>query len=247
MNVCWIKFIKLYAAVIAAATCLPCCQPNKADADVLPKAAAASTPPPVSFIKENLEQIQASKKWLDDGVLVTRSDNDFESLTLMNFLKREKVYSHAGILFKEDSSYYVYHSITGAENPAGTCRRDPYDSFVNPLRKTGFGLFKYNLSEREKERFHQFFKKHYAAKTPFDIYFNLKKSDSMYCSEIVYKGLQLATTGRINMPTSVMNDFKPKIMGYKYNNTFFKTFPFIGIDDLYLNRFCKELVRIKYK
>ena len=196
--------------------------------------------------KKVLEEISETKNILEDGYLVTRSDDDFESLTLMNFLQRDKSYSHAGIVFKEDSNVYIYHSMTGVENPEGCCRRDLYDSFVNPLQKTGFGVFKYNLSLKEKELLHAYYKKQYAAKTPFDIYFNLASSDSLYCSEIIYKGLLLATNGRVKLPISTMHNFKPKIMGYHLNGIFFKKFDFIGIDDLYLNQFCKEIKRIKY-
>lgn len=192
------------------------------------------------------DEINKTKVITADGELITRSDDDFESLVLMNFSKRDKSYSHAGIIFKEDSNTYVYHSMTGIENPEGCCRRDLYDSFVNPVKKTGFGLFKYNLSPKEINLLHAYYKKQYAAKTPFDIFFNLKSNDSLYCSELIYKGLLLATNGRVKLPISTINNFKPKIMGYRYNNAFFKKFDFIGIDDLYLNPFCKEIKRVKY-
>jgi Permuted papain-like amidase enzyme, YaeF/YiiX, C92 family len=193
-----------------------------------------------------LQEISKARAMLQDGELITRSDDDFESLTLQNFSKKERVYSHAGIVFKEGTIFMVYHCIAGIENPDGRCRKDPYDSFVNPSKKTGFGLFTYTLSDKETDSLHCIFRKNFADKIPFDIFFNLKSNDSMYCSEMIYKSLKAATRGRIVVPTSVINNFKPKIIGYKLNNVFLKKFEYIGIDDLYLNPFCKELMRVKY-
>lgn len=233
--------VKISATILLFA-CIPACKQKTIKAAVVKNTYSTAQN---SFTKIK-DEIKSSKKLLEDGDLVTRSDDDFESLTLMNFSQKEKSYSHSGIVFKEDSDYYVYHSMTGAENPEGLCRRDPFDSFVNPLKKTGFGIFKYQLSLAETDRLHTFFKKNHAAKIPFDIYFNLATDDSMYCSELIYKGLKEATGGRVILPTTVIKNYRPKILGHRYNNRFFKTFEYIAIDDLYLNRFCKEIKRVKY-
>ena len=190
--------------------------------------------------------ISDAKKLLQDGELITRSDNDFESMIMQNFSRRERAYSHSGIVFKEGNDYFVYHCIGGTENPGGACRREPFDSFVNPLQKTGFGVFQYQLTSNETEKFHTILQKDYASKIQFDAAFNLTTDDSLYCSEIIYKSLKLATKNRIILPSSFIDNFRPKIMGYQHNNIFFKKFEFIGIDDLYLNSFCKEITRVKY-
>jgi hypothetical protein len=191
--------------------------------------------------------IKKASKLLQDGDLVMRSDNDFESLTLQNFSDSDRTYSHSGIAFKEGENFIVYHAMTGIENPSGLCRKDPFDSFVSPLQKTGFGIFRYQLSETEKEKFHAIVKENIAKKIPFDLTFNLKTNDSLYCSEMIYKGLKLCSNGRIVLPNSVLNNFTPKILGYKYNQAFFKKFEYISLDNLYLNPFCKEITRVKYQ
>jgi hypothetical protein len=196
--------------------------------------------------KKALAAIAHAKSLLKDGALVTRSDDDFESLTLQNFSTRERAYSHSGIAFKEDSGYVVYHCMAGIENPDGAMRRDPFDSFVNPLKKTGFGIFQYQLSDSETTHFHQLIQKEYFSKIPFDNSFDLMTDDSLYCSEMIYKNLKAASNGRVILPTSVIHNFKPKIIGYKFNKPFYATFEYIGMDDLYLNSFCKEITRVKY-
>ena len=199
-------------------------------------------------IRSNIQSLLNIKKaslLLKDGDLVTRSDDDFESLALQNFSQKDRTYSHSGIAFKEDSIFMIYHCMAGIENPNGACRKEPFDSFVNPSKKTGFGIFQYQLSIAEKERLHLVLQQNYQSKKPFDISFNLKTDDSLYCSEMISKGLQHATSGRVKIPTSFLHNFTPKIMGYQ-TRRFFKTFEYIGIDDLYMNRFCKEIIRVKY-
>ncbi len=184
---------------------------------------------------------------LQDGDLVTRSDDDLESITLRNFSNTDRSYSHSGIAFKEDSGFVIYHCMTGEENPSGLCRKDPFDSFVNPLQKTGFGLFRYQLSEKEKAIFHQVIEKNFIDKIPFDLSFNLHTDDSLYCSEMVYKALKKATNNRIQLPLTVLMNFKPKVMGHRYGLRFPKDIEFVSLDNLYLNPFCKEIMRVSYR
>ena len=193
-----------------------------------------------------LAAIIHAKKLLRDGMLVTRSDDDFESLTLQNFSTKERVYSHSGIVLKEDIGYVVYHCMTGIENPDGIMRRQPFDSFVTPLQKTGFGIFQYQLSNVEINHFRQLVQRDFIAKTPFDNSFNLLTDDSLYCTEMIYKNLKTATNRRVILPTSILHNFKPKIIGYKFSKAFYKKFEYIGMDDLYINSFCKEILRVKY-
>jgi uncharacterized protein YycO len=197
--------------------------------------------------KQVWKDVAAAEKMLQDGDLVTRSDDDFESITLQNFSNTDRTYSHSGIAFKEDSGFVVYHSMTGAENPSGSCRKDPIDSFVNPVKKTGFGIFRYALSAHEKEQLHAIVKHNHQVGIPFDVTFNINSDDSLYCSEMIYKGLKAATNNRIVLPVTLLKNFRPKIMGYKYNQAFLKKFEYISIDNLYLNSFCKEVIRVKYR
>ena len=184
---------------------------------------------------------------LQDGDLLTRSDDDFESLSLQNFSQKDRSYSHSGIAFKEDNAWYIYHAMAGPENPDGSIRRALFDSFVNPEKKTGFGIFRYRLSPAETSALHDLYKKYYAEKMPFDKNFNLSTDDSMYCSEIIYKSLKKATGNRVVLPVSILTNFKPKTNGMHFKNTFFKKFEYVGLDDLYLNAFCTKIFNAQFK
>lgn len=188
-----------------------------------------------------------AEKILQNGDLVMRSDDDLESLALQNFSNNDRTYSHSGIAFIEEGHFVIYHCMTGAENPSGSCRRDPVDSFIDPAKKTGFGIFRYQLSAQEIEKLHAITRSNHEAKIPFDISFNINSNDSLYCSEMIYKALKIATKNRVVLPTSILTNFKPKIVGYRYNQTFFKKFEYISLDNLYLNEFCKEVTSVKYR
>lgn len=200
-----------------------------------------------STVNKNTTAIQSGRALLQDGDLVMRSDDDLESLTLQNFSDSDRTYSHAGIAFEEQGQYVVYHSMAGSENPSGLMRKDPFDSFVNPAKKTGFGIFRYQLLENEKEKLHVMMKEHVLHKTPFDASFSLRTDDSLYCSEVIYKVLKASTGNRVVLPSSTLINFQPKILGHKYKNIFLKQYEYISLDNLYLNPFCKEITRITYQ
>lgn len=236
----------LFFFVIPPSCCLPgfllSCQQKKQPAITSEKKDTISS----SLSNMVYQKIDSAKKILKDGQLVTRSSDNFESMVVQNFSRRERNYSHSGLLFKENGSFVVYHCLEGEENPSGICKREPFDSFIDPKKKTGFGVFQYQLSKMETGQLHTMVKKYFTSKIPFDISFNLQTDDSLYCSEMIYKALKQATSNRIKLPSSYIENFRPKIMGYKTNHLFFKKFEFIGIDDLYLNPFCKEIIRVKY-
>lgn len=235
-----IKFNTLFCIVIFFAITSSCGRS--------PKTAGKADADSISIkLAKNLSAIKNAASLIKDGDLVTRSDDDFESLSLQNFSKKDRTYSHSGIAFREDNIWYVYHSMAGAENPGGFLKRDPFDSFLNPMKKTGFGLFRYPLSPAEIDSFHVLYKKYYSQKLPFDKSFNLQNEDSMYCSEIIYRALKKVTGNRVVLPTSTLTNFKPKLSNIRAKNVFFKKFEYVGLDDLYLNAFCTEIRRASFK
>ncbi len=198
------------------------------------------------LIRKAWQVIDSIRSQLKDGDLVTRSDNDYESRILQNFSNGDKSYSHSGLVFREAEGWVVYHAMTGAENPAGTCRRDPLDSFAHPGEKNALGLFRYSLQPDEISRLHQYVQEVHQKNIPFDVTFNLNSNDSLYCSELIWKGLRISTRERVVLPTNLLYNFRPKIMGYKYNQVLLKKFEYVSIDNLYLNPFCTEIRRVNY-
>jgi hypothetical protein len=195
--------------------------------------------------KEILQFIAENKSKIKDGDLIERADEDLVSESMRNFSKRDKTFSHCGLAFIEDGEVYVYNNMAGEENKAEKMMREPYDSFVSPAKKTGFGIFRYSFTDAETAKLHAVTKENHQKGLLFDKTFDLKTDDKMYCAEMIYKFIKTATAGRVDIPTSKIQNFRVK--DPKYKGLIMKEFEYVGLDDLFLNPFCKQVARISYK
>jgi hypothetical protein len=197
-------------------------------------------------VKNALDTITIAKKLVRDGDLVCRTGFDMQSKALQNFNNLDKSYSHSGLAFIEDGKIFVYHSIAGSdENPGDNFKREPFDSFVNPVMKSAFGIFRYDLSESETACMKERFQYMYTSHMKFDKYFNLKDDTAQYCSEAIAKSLLKCTNGRVRIPTTIKRNHIPK-EAY-LSNPAQKIFEYIALDNLYLNAYCKKIVSAKFK
>lgn len=188
--------------------------------------------------------ININKSKIKDGDLVERSDDDLVSESLRAMSKNDKTFSHSGIAFIEDGNVFVYNNMAGAENKSEQMMREPFDSFVSPYRKDGFGIYRYELSDSERVRFHAIIKDLYVNKLLFDKSFDLKTDDKQYCSEMIYKALKKATNNRVVLPTSKVQNFK--LRDPKYKGMILKEFEYVALDNLFLNPFTSQVVKISY-
>ncbi len=192
-----------------------------------------------------LQLIKENEPKLMDGDLVERTDDDFVSETLREMSQTDKTYSHCGFAFKEDGQWVVYNNMAGEENKKEQMMRQPFDSFVSPFKKTGFGIFRYNMNDSEISSLHQITKLNFEQGLKFDKTFDLRTDDKMYCAEMIYKFLIKATNNRILLPTTKKHNFKLK--DPKYKGAVLKEFEYVALDNLFLNPFCKEISRVSFK
>lgn len=190
-------------------------------------------------------EVNQSKLLVKDGDVITRAGSDMISNSLRNFNKQDKAYSHSGIALVENGEVYVYHTLTGEENKTDKMMREPFDSFCNPEKKNGFGIFRYKLDEPERSRFDSLLRHYYQSGMRFDRNFDLKSDSAMYCAEVIYKCLKQSTGNRIILPTTVVKNFKVKDPGY--NGKVLKEFEYVAPDNLYMNPYCTEIKRIQFQ
>lgn len=196
-------------------------------------------------ITDPIYTIQKSKALLKNGDLVLRSDNDVTSLALRNFSRKDKTFSHCGIAYFENQSWYIYHIMSGTENPSGIIKKVLLDSFVNPHIKTGFGIFRYSLSENERQRLYNQIQQFYSRQIHFDNKFDLVSDDQLYCAEMIYKALKVATNNRVILPTTVQTNFRD--INSPNEKIIIKKLEYVALDNLFLNRYCEEIIRFYYK
>lgn len=175
-------------------------------------------------------EIDSAKKTIASGDLILRTGNDFTSESLRSLNQRDQTYSHCGIASIENDSVFVYHSLGGDWNPDQKIRRDPIEVFGEPFSNRGIGIYRFPLSGPEIESLMTTVKRLHDMGIMFDMKFDLKSNDHMYCAEFVYKSFVLGTRGNLQFATSHIS-----------------AFAFVGVDDIFLQPQCKAQKRILYK
>lgn len=146
-------------------------------------------------------QIDTARALFQEGDLVVRTGNDLTSQLIRNFNKHNKDYSHSGIVFFQNDTPFVYHLMSGKENPTGKMIAESIESFCHPRKNLGFAVYRYNMNDAEKTEMKKLVTNWYGQGLRFDSLFNLKTDDLMYCSEMIKKGLEKATNKRIGIKT----------------------------------------------
>ena len=210
---------------------------------------------PEQVIQKNIDSLKAMAQ---DGDLLARMNDNIISVHLKNFNLTDKSFSHAGVIMIKNGEKLVCN-IDANEKGVDTVRYDPIDSFINPEQNYLCGLFRYQLSETEKQKFIEGLNAYHDKKVHFDRAFDLDTDSLVYCSEMIAKSLTRATGGRFTFkPITV-----PKFMVPVITRFFEKDTPgnvpkkkvkaivperkYIPIDDLYLMPGCRELMRFKLK
>ena len=184
----------------------------------------------ISVNNRALEFIRKARLLITQGDMILRSGNDFTSESLRQLSQNDKTFSHCGIASLENDSIFVYHSLGGEWNPDEKIRRDPLELFCNPDENRGFGVFTFNFNDLQNHRLDSVVKDWYKKGLTFDMDFNLATDDKLYCAEFVSKSIEIATEHSIRFNTSKINNFT-----------------FIAIDNLFLNPFCAEKLRVRYE
>lgn len=183
-----------------------------------------------AIIKRAYLQIAGIKRSIQNGDLVTRTGNDFTSQGLRNLNQRDQTYSHCGIASIEHDSVFIYHSLGGDFNPDQKIRRDVIEYFAEPYSNKGIGIFKFEVADSIKQNFVLVSKDFFRLGIMFDMDFDLKTDDRMYCAEFVYKAFVKASGNKL-----------------VFNHSYIKQFEFIGVDDIFLHPQCKLKAQLVYK
>ncbi len=175
------------------------------------------------------KQAQPDMKMLKTGDLILRHGRGFISNAFMSLSTKEKNYSHAGIIHIEGQKVYVYHAIGGEENVDNKMRKDLIKDFCDPQYVHNFGIYRYDLNEKQLATYDSMTTANYTKGLQFDTKLELETDSVMYCSELIYKELQKVTGDPNYISIS-------DVANYKY----------IAIDNLYLNGHCTKIYTYNY-
>ncbi len=175
-------------------------------------------------------KLDSVKQLIEAGDIITRTGNDFTSQSLKTLNRKDKTFSHCGIANIENGSLVIYHAIGGEWNPDQKIKRESYEAFTNPQENTIMGVYRFNILKNEKENLLKTAKQFYKSNIQFDMDFDLKTDDKMYCVEFVYKSFLNASANKITFAHSFINDFE-----------------FVGVDDIIHHPLSKKIALLSYK
>ena len=181
--------------------------------------------------KRAWNQLKQLKPVFETGDLITRTGNDFTSESLRNFNDSDNRYSHIGMISIENDSILVYHALGGEFNPDQRIMRDPLSHFAEPYGNRGIGLFR--LTHRNhhlSQKMVQEARNCYLQKIPFDLDFDLKTNDKLYCAEMISKCIELASDHQIHFTTNRIG-----------------TFEYIAVDQIFRHPAFHEILALRYK
>jgi hypothetical protein len=211
----------------------------------------SSPEPKILTEEERLQQrIDSVKTLAEDGDLVVRLNDNIISHQVRLINEEDKSFSHAGIVQTINGIKMVTH-IDSDVPGADTIRFEPIDTFLNPRTNLSGGLYRYDLTNDEKVVFLFNINKYYINKANFDRTFLLETDSLIYCSEMIYKSLKLATHDRIVIRASLIPESMLKMvhvyMEQKYPIERIAVNKIITIDNLYRNPHCREIMRFTLK
>ena len=242
-----LKQVSVYIAVVIWALSFlgSCYQVNSPQTEIY-------TPPmsPEAEIAANIDSIKLNSK---PGDLIVRLNDDIMSEIIRQIAVNDKSFSHAGIVVIKNNKKLVCHIVpndlfVGAD----TVKYEPLDSFIDPKTNLSCGWYRYNISPEETNKLIAALDNFHQKKVYFDKRFDLNTNDSLYCSEMLAKALQAATSNRLQFKEILVPKHLIKMMLFyfrKYHPTYhqIETTPFIPIESLYAIPDCKALIRTKLK
>lgn len=213
------------------------------------KAPKKKTQEVLCILPDPYSMIQEADHLLTDGDLVARLNRDPTSRYIKNFNRRDKKYSHAGLLFFENGQPFVYHIVNGSDSTREFIIKDPFTNFCNPEENLSFGIFRYNMKPTEIKELNILLKKWQDKKIRFDHQFNLDTDQKMYCSEMVSKAISTATHNRITTGSTKLSEVEAMFLSSHLRVPYkiLMKSGLIAIDDLYQSTFSIPVKEFDYK
>jgi hypothetical protein len=176
-----------------------------------------------------LARVDSAKKCLQNGNIILRKGNDVISAMFAQMNRTDATFSHCGIAFQEDSTWWVYHSIGGEDNPDEKLKRETFDRFVSHEHNHGFGIVAYALDSMQLSDLQHIVHSFHQQAIPFDMKFDLESNDRFYCAEMVYKAFSLTMRTDTFFTTTEHNGFK-----------------YVSTDNIFINPKAKLKTKIFY-
>ena len=204
---------------------------------------------PKKKLNANETAVSEAKALLKSGDLIVRLEDDFISRLIADLSPKDKQYSHCGIITTQNNQIQVYNILPGLNGKEGVSVT-PFDTFINPQIHEKFAIFRYNIDKNETNKLLVSLQQMLDSNVTYDLKFDYKTNNEIYCSELIAKALSNATNGKLEISKSFID--KTKILGVKryfkfMNDTVdLSKYPIVSIDNLYSNSFTKPIYKFSF-
>ncbi len=203
---------------------------------------------PEEKIMKNVTMLKETAK---SGDLLVRLNDDIISDRVRFINEQDKTYSHTGMVVERNNQKFVAH-IAPEELPGDTVQYITIDSFINPAKHVSCALYRYDISEAERSALSHVLDSFRTRPSHFDYIYDITTDDKMYCSEMIYKALKLATNNRIVCRETTVPKNMQKMVGAFFSKNHFTNSEIAArkimtIDNLYLRPDCQRLMQFPLK
>jgi Permuted papain-like amidase enzyme, YaeF/YiiX, C92 family len=166
----------------------------------------------------NRHAVDTAVSLLRSGDLALRLGEGADSYMLAQMNRKNKSFSHCGLVMVENGYPFVYHSIGGEDNPDQRLRRDSANFFFTPQHNMSIAIVRYDLAVDKINELEHVVAAYYKQRPKFDMKFDISTDDKLYCAEFIYKALNKAAHDTGYIRTSLL-------LGHSV----------VSIDDLFIN------------
>ncbi len=148
---------------------------------------------------ENRQRIDRLEAVLVDGDVILRYGNGFWSPFFRDMSRREKRFSHVGIVVRKEAELLVVHASACDVTGAGFVACEPLQDFLQ--HATDFAVYRLDSVSGVRQRIAGIAMSFVGRR--FDPFFELGDASRLYCSELVMHAVNSAAGERLVVPVVV--------------------------------------------
>lgn len=162
----------------------------------------------------------------ENGDLIFRFGDGYFSGFFRNFSEKEKIYSHTGILIRDESSdsIFVIHAEGSELTGVGNVKKDPATGFLHKV--DDWAVYRLKGTKEQRAIIANLALDFWRRRVPFDMHFDALDSSALYCTELVANCINTATRSLVIVPRTCRDG--------RY---------FIAIDDTYMNTSVQSIIK----
>ena len=152
-----------------------------------------------------------------NGDIIYRLGNGLFSNFFKDFSKRDKKFSHVGIIYKTENNdtTFVIHAEADDFSGIGYVKKEPVAIFLSDAKD--WAIYRFNADKGIQKKISEYAFQYHQKKIPFDTAFEIDDSSAFYCTELVGH--------------CINNALQYKVIK---SNTVMKSRAYIATDDTYL-------------